>query len=52
MKTALRIFLLAGAAGLGFWLWMTLFPSPEKIVLKKRIGGDVPILRQGAQYHL
>jgi ketosteroid isomerase-like protein len=35
MKTALRIFLLAGAAGLGFWLWMTLFPSPEKIVLKK-----------------
>ena len=27
--------LLAVAAALGFWLWTVLFPSPEKIVLKK-----------------
>jgi hypothetical protein len=35
MKTAGRLVLLAVLAGLGFWLWTILFPSPEKIVLKK-----------------
>jgi hypothetical protein len=35
MKLALRIALLAGIAALGFWLWTVLFPSPEKIVLRK-----------------
>ncbi len=35
MKIALRLVLLAALAGLGFWLWTVLFPSPEKIVLKK-----------------
>src|ERR1039457_5584423 len=35
MKIASRLALLAAAAGLGFWLWTVLFPSPEKIVLKK-----------------
>ena len=35
MKVAFRLVLLAGLAGLGFWLWTVLFPSPEKIVLKK-----------------
>lgn len=35
MKTALRLALFAAAAGAGFWLWTVLFPSPEKIVLKK-----------------
>lgn len=35
MKIAFRIVLLAAVAALGFWLWTILFPSPEKIVLKK-----------------
>lgn len=35
MKTATRLVLLAAAGGLGFWLWTIVFPSPEKIVLKK-----------------
>jgi len=35
MKIALRLALLAAATALGFWLWTILFPSPEKIVLKK-----------------
>jgi hypothetical protein len=35
MKTAFRLVLLAAAAGIGFWLWTILFPSPEKIVRKK-----------------
>jgi hypothetical protein len=35
MKTAFRLVLLAAAAGMGFWLWTILFPSPEKVVLKK-----------------
>lgn len=35
MKITFRIVLLAVAAGLGFWLWTILFPSPEKQVLKK-----------------
>jgi hypothetical protein len=35
MKIAVRIVLFAVIAGAGFWLWTILFPSPEKIVLKK-----------------
>ncbi|HEX4349004.1 MAG TPA: nuclear transport factor 2 family protein [Verrucomicrobiae bacterium] len=35
MKIASRLVLLAVLAGLGFWLWTVLFPSPEKVVLKK-----------------
>jgi hypothetical protein len=35
MKIAFRLALLAAAAVLGFWLWTILFPSPEKVVLKK-----------------
>lgn len=35
MKIILRIALLAAVAGLGFWFWTMLFPSPQKIVLKK-----------------
>ncbi len=35
MKIISRLLLLAGLAGLGFWLWIILFPSPEKQVLKK-----------------
>lgn len=38
MKITLRIVLFAIAAGLGFWLWTILFPSPEKQVLKKISG--------------
>lgn len=35
MKIVFRLVLLALAAGIGFWLWTILFPSPEKQVLKK-----------------
>lgn len=35
MKIAFRLILLTAVAALGFWLWTILFPSPEKIVLKK-----------------
>jgi hypothetical protein len=35
MKIAFRLILLTLFAGLGFWLWTVLFPSPEKVVLKK-----------------
>jgi hypothetical protein len=35
MKMAPRLVLFAILAGLGFWLWTVLFPSPEKVVLKK-----------------
>jgi hypothetical protein len=35
MKIILRIALLAVIAGAGFWLWTIIFPSPEKVVLKK-----------------
>lgn len=35
MKIIIRLALLAVVCGLGFWLWTILFPSPEKIVLKK-----------------
>jgi hypothetical protein len=35
MKITSRLVLFAVLAALGFWLWTILFPSPEKIVLKK-----------------
>lgn len=35
MKIAFRVAGLAVLAGAGFWLWTVLFPSPEKVVLKK-----------------
>ena len=35
MKTAFRLIFLAAIVVLGFWLWTILFPSPEKVVLKK-----------------
>jgi len=35
MKIAVRLVLLAALAGLGCWLWTVLFPSPEKLVLRK-----------------
>jgi hypothetical protein len=35
MKIASRLVLFALLAALGFWLWTVLFPSPEKVVLKK-----------------
>ena len=35
MKVASRLVLFALLAGVGFWLWTVLFPSPEKVVLKK-----------------
>ena len=38
MKIAIRLVLFAALLGCGFWLWTVLFPSPEKIVLKKIAG--------------
>jgi len=38
MKIAFRLVLFAAVAGLGFWLWTVLFPSQEKVVLKKIAG--------------
>jgi hypothetical protein len=38
MKITIRVVLIAVLAGLGFWLWTILFPSPEKQVLKKISG--------------
>ena len=38
MKLASRLVLLAVLGAIGFWLWTVLFPSPEKIVLKKITG--------------
>ena len=35
MKIVTRLVFLAVLGGLGFWLWIILFPSPEKAVLKK-----------------
>ena len=35
MKIVMRLVLFAAVAGMGFWLWTVLFPSPEKIVLRK-----------------
>jgi len=38
MKIISRLALLAAAAALGCWLWTVLFPSPEKLVLRKISG--------------
>ena len=35
MKIIFRVIVLAAVVALGCWLWTILFPSPEKIVLKK-----------------
>jgi ketosteroid isomerase-like protein len=35
MKIFFRLLLLAVLGAAGFWLWTVLFPSPEKVVLKK-----------------
>lgn len=35
MKIVFRLVLLAAVGAVGFWLWTVLFPSPEKVVLKK-----------------
>ena len=35
MKIISRLVLLAAAVALGCWLWTVLFPSPEKLILKK-----------------
>ena len=35
MKIIIRIVLLAALAALGVWLWMALFPSPEKVIRKR-----------------
>jgi hypothetical protein len=34
MRTVARLWWLAALGGLGFWLWLTLFPSPQKVVRK------------------
>ena len=43
MKIISRIVLLLVLAALGVWLWMTLFPSPEKIVRRQlaKLAADV-----------
>lgn len=38
MKIVFRLGLLAAAAGLGFWLWLLVFPSPETLVRQKISG--------------
>src|ERR1043165_9673279 len=35
MKILLRLLLLAALLALGFWLWTTLFPGPEKIIRRQ-----------------
>jgi hypothetical protein len=35
MKMALRLFLVAVLLALGLWLWVVLFPSPEKIIRRR-----------------
>ena len=35
MKIALRLLLLAALAALGVWLWMILFPGPEKVIRQR-----------------
>jgi hypothetical protein len=35
MKTAVRLVLFAALAALGFWLWMVMFPTAEKVILKR-----------------
>lgn len=38
MKLVIRLVLLAAVVALGFWLWTILFPSTEKVILKKMSG--------------
>ena len=38
MKIAFRLVLLVTVVAIGFWCWTFLFPSPEKLVLKKIAG--------------
>ena len=38
MKITIRLVPFAALIGGGIWLWTVLFPSPEKIVLKKIAG--------------
>jgi hypothetical protein len=47
MKIAFRLVLLAAVVALSFWIWTILFPSPEKVVLKK-ISGLASLLTFGA----
>jgi hypothetical protein len=35
MKIVFRVVLFAALAAAGFWLWTVIFPSPQKVVLKK-----------------
>ena len=35
MKIIIRIVLLAALAALGVWLWMVLFPGPEKVIHRR-----------------
>jgi hypothetical protein len=35
MKIVLRLILLAALVALGVWLWMVLFPGPEKIIRRR-----------------
>lgn len=43
MKIVLRVILLVVLIALGVWLWMVLFPSPDKIVRRQlaKLAGDV-----------
>jgi hypothetical protein len=43
MKMISRLVLLVVLAALGVWLWMTFFPSPEKVVRRQltKLAGDV-----------
>jgi acyl CoA:acetate/3-ketoacid CoA transferase alpha subunit len=35
MKIVFRVLLLAALVALGIWLWMVLFPSPEKVIRQR-----------------
>jgi hypothetical protein len=37
MKNVFRLVLLAALVALGVWLWLVLFPSPEKIIRKRLV---------------
>ncbi|MGA2280011.1 MAG: hypothetical protein ABSG80_06895 [Verrucomicrobiota bacterium] len=37
MKSIFRIVLVAALAALGIWLWIVLFPSPEKVIRKRLV---------------
>ena len=37
MKNIFRLVLLAAVVALGVWLWLVLFPSPEKMIRKKLV---------------